>query len=552
MMKTENQGILAKDLNASNDHDNIFSSIAAKFLPTWINSVAKRIDLISKYWKNEKDTHELQIEHSLGNIISNVVLDKTENKDDLVAPRVEGQQIHLINTVFPKTSIVHIYDKWHSRFSSFWKNLKWLPSNVGYLWNNAEFDILTNVPKFFQALQLDHAITFVVQLIEKRSWEHDSTYLYVTEKGYFLLSEDAKSLHNIRTKNVSLSSNSSCFGNRWQKLLINKFIGYDTILTNSLLSSPGAGYLYNYQTEEFYDLTYHRKSANVSARLGDYLVTKCSVFLMSLFVFFTTTMSVSFTLRETQSRMLKLTVQLQHHAHHHLPTFQLIFVHVIESLVFVPIMIGILFFLFEFYNDQLLAFLILTLVWLCELFTTVSVRTPSSMKFFPRFFFLYFLMFHIYLFSYTHGFFYLAFSATAAFMQHLILFFWNRYEVPALQRILRNQNQFRQQAGVHITSTFLTSTLRIGRLNMRNSNIINRNQAVVPETRLEPERMESVDNNISQQQTGGISDSTEMTPGANPFSSFLPWLFDSSLSRDFRNRYHFYMEPPLDENEAIT
>lgn len=134
MMKTENQGILAKDLNASNDHDNIFSSIAAKFLPTWINSVAKRINLISKYWKNEKDTHELQIEHSLGNIISNVVLDKTENKDDLVAPRVEGQQIHLINTVFPKTSIVHIYGKWHSRFSSFWKNLKWLPSNVGYLW----------------------------------------------------------------------------------------------------------------------------------------------------------------------------------------------------------------------------------------------------------------------------------------------------------------------------------------------------------------------------------------------------------------------------------
>ncbi|MCE3050413.1 hypothetical protein HAX54_047143 [Datura stramonium] len=29
-------------------------------------------------------------------------------------------------------------------------------------------------------------------------------------------------------------------------------------------------------------------------------------------------------------------VQLQHHARHRLPTFQLIFVHVIESLVFVP------------------------------------------------------------------------------------------------------------------------------------------------------------------------------------------------------------------------
>ncbi|MBA0822623.1 hypothetical protein Goarm_019412, partial [Gossypium armourianum] len=89
--------------------------------------------------------------------------------------------------------------------------------------------------------------------------------------------------------------------------------------------------------------------------------------MMSFFVFFTTTMSVSFTLRETQTRMLKFTVQLQHHARHRLPTFQLIFVHVIESLVFVPIMIGILFFLFEFYDDQLLAFMVLILVWICEL-----------------------------------------------------------------------------------------------------------------------------------------------------------------------------------------
>ncbi|MBA0842699.1 hypothetical protein Goarm_002507, partial [Gossypium armourianum] len=122
-------------------------------------------------------------------------------------------------------------------------------------------------------------------------------------------------------------------------------------------------YLYNFQTKEFYNLTYARELPDGSARVGDYLVTKCGVLMMSLFVFFTTTMSVSFTLRETQTRMLKFTVQLQHHARHRLPTFQLIFVHVIESLVFVPIMIGILFFLFEFYDDQLLAFMVLILVW---------------------------------------------------------------------------------------------------------------------------------------------------------------------------------------------
>lgn len=91
------------------------------------------------------------------------------------------------------------------------------------------------------------------------------------------------------------------------------------------------------------------------------------------------------------------------------------------------------------------------------LYLACSVRTPISMKFFPRFFLLYFLVFHIYFFSYAYGmtpspmlilvsiinfyfhskifvqllpgFSYLALSTTAAFMQHLILYFWNRFEV---------------------------------------------------------------------------------------------------------------------------
>lgn len=137
--------------------------------------------------------------------------------------------------------------------------------------------------------------------------------------------------------------------------------------------------------------------------------------------------------------------------------------YLIDNIVYcvLQIMIGILFFLFEFYDDQLLAFMVLILVWLCELFTLIrylsqpppvstfpydyiymslcvvyfficmgisntymyrycvlvflcvlifchlafasSVRTPISMKFFPRFFLLYFLVFHIYFFSYTYG-----------------------------------------------------------------------------------------------------------------------------------------------------
>lgn len=48
-----------------------------------------------------------------------------------------------------------------------------------------------------------------------------------------------------------------------------------------------------------------------------------------------------------------IAVQLQHHARHRLPTFQLIFVHVIESLVFVPVSIHFYFICMHIYKTIL-------------------------------------------------------------------------------------------------------------------------------------------------------------------------------------------------------
>ena len=48
-----------------------------------------------------------------------------------------------------------------------------------------------------------------------------------------------------------------------------------------------------------------------------------------------------------------IAVQLQHHARHRLPTFQLIFVHVIESLVFVPVSIHFYFICMHIYQTIL-------------------------------------------------------------------------------------------------------------------------------------------------------------------------------------------------------
>ncbi|KAL5731550.1 hypothetical protein ACHQM5_004269 [Ranunculus cassubicifolius] len=491
-----------------------FTFLGAKIWLNWMGSGVRRSKLVSKSSKTDNEYLEPQTDSSVDGSIFKVVAEANENKVSVEDPHTSLSES--IRESF-KAAANRFCSRWRRRFTFFSGHAKHFLWSFGQLWNTAGANVLIDIPKWSHVFRLDRLNAFAEEWLEKRGRSFEPTYLYTMEKGYFLLPEGAKSQHNIHTVNISISARHPCFGNRWQQLLINRFVGYDTILMNSLLSSPGKGYLYNYQTKEFYDLSYAHDSTEGSTQFGDYLVTKCGVLIMSLFVFFTTTMSVSFTLRETQTRMLKFTVQLEHHARHRLPTFQLIFVHVIESLVFVPIMIGILFFLFEFYDDQLLAFMVLIVVWMCELFTLISVRTPISMKFFPRFFLLYFLVFHIYFFSYPYGFTYLAFAATSVFMQHLILYFWNRFEVPALQRFIQTRrSQMQHQANIHITSsTILASTLHITRLNMRN-----------PERRPPPINVQS---QTSEPNNNGPEATPNPTP-LNPFSSMLLWILAGASS----------------------
>ncbi|GMG99876.1 hypothetical protein Nepgr_001716 [Nepenthes gracilis] len=562
------------DTHRNPDVDENGFSLAVKFWSSWISSGSRRGKLTFKLWRSVIEYFAPPAESPTdGKNLKPVLNGKTDREE---APDTFSM---LAKQSF-KAIALRFFRKLHRRLSFIW----WQATNFfGSVWNIAGIHLNLDVPKWLHILYLDKLNLLAVQWIERKIKAFEQTYLYTAEKGYFLLPEEARAHHNICTANISISAQHSCFGNRWQQLLINRVVGYDTILMNSLLNSPGQGYLYNYQTKEFHNFGFAHQPSKGSATFGDYLVTKCGVLMMSLFVFFTTTMSVSFTLRETQTRMLKFTVQLQHHARHQLPTFQLIFVHVIESLVFVPIMIGILFFLFEFYDDQLLAFMVLILVWLCELFTLISVRTPISMKFFPRFFLLYFLVFHIYLFSYPYGFSYLALSATAAFMLHLILYFWNRFEVPALQRYMQNRRtQLQQQPDFHITSsTILASTLHITRLNTRNTGLID--PASVPALRtgngvptppsgaaVVPGLQEQSGNNNRQDpDTEGNTTTiprhdlqpTEaaQNPGSmNSFNSLLLWILGGasseglnsffSIFRDARDQGRFYSESPRQEN----
>jgi hypothetical protein len=61
-----------------------------------------------------------------------------------------------------------------------------------------------------------------------------------------------------------------------------------------------------------------------------------------------------------------------------------------------------------------------------------SLRTRQGIHFFPRIFFLLFTIFHYYNFSFPFGFSYAALATSMCFMIHSMLFFWHRYELPAI------------------------------------------------------------------------------------------------------------------------
>ena len=218
-------------------------------------------------------------------------------------------------------------------------------------------------------------------------------YLFSLEKGYLMLHPDERDRHDIKRLDLTIARDNSCFGPRSSAWLVHSFIGYDTVVMNWAISTfGGKGYLYNIYSKELFNLnfaadfvdktgaepvgmtkksevassdnnekqknnflhTLFRWTALLTQRtrggklvqftfgaLSHFISFKIGVIFSTLFLFFTTTTLVSFTLRETQERMLKFTFLLQHHVSHRIPYASLIFTHVVESLVFVPIMVSL-------------------------------------------------------------------------------------------------------------------------------------------------------------------------------------------------------------------
>lgn len=287
------------------------------------------------------------------------------------------------------------------------------------------------------------------------------SYSYSTTKAYLMLPNDHFWLkQDMDVQYVLVApTDPTCFGEPFVQFLLWKcFIGGNTVLLNWLLTfqtheyhasmqqqrQPSTGYVYNPRTQWLEEFSGDRlqqttiaMNQNRKDRMSSKwkkLLAKIGVFLRTSFLFFFCTTLVSFTLRETQERMLNFTRELSRRVRQSISLSDLITTHVVQNLVFVPIMLGMMFFLIEFYHgDKFLAFSISSIVWSVEVFSLICLRSSQGLQYFPNFFFLLFLLFHVYQTAFpTHGFVYLALSVVWCFMLHSMIFFWHRYELPAL------------------------------------------------------------------------------------------------------------------------
>ena len=329
-------------------------------------------------------------------------------------------------------------------------------------------------------LTQDDAAVLAVALDELDALIQVPLYVFSANKGFILLSEGVLDRHRVSRYNLTLSSADACFTGGgdggdgvagtgttgWRGSLVPRIlsyaleyvIGYDTVIINQLVvmlasevgreaaqgltaSRPavpargvlgsgsddgGGGRRATVLAAHVGDLYNLNISERRSVMWWDVLLRKLWVVCNAAFVVATTSALVSFTLRETHVRVLRLSLQLRLQRHRDVPLQQLL-MHLGSSMSFIPIIVGVLMFLFEFFDDQMLAFAVFALVWAAEIFCMLCVRgAPSGamLKFAPLFL-LTFVLFLLYVFSFPLGFTYVAFAVWLASSAAAMLYFTN-------------------------------------------------------------------------------------------------------------------------------
>ncbi|XP_015359048.1 membralin isoform X1 [Marmota marmota marmota] len=282
-------------------------------------------------------------------------------------------------------------------------------------------------------------------------WPQDEYIVeYSLEYGFLRLSQATRQRLSIPVMVVTLDpTRDQCFGDRFSRLLLDEFLGYDDILMSSVkglaeneenkggprgvwgvaggvwaapaLTAAPPGFLRNVVSGE------HYRFVSMWMARTSYLA---AFVIMVIF-----TLSVSMLLRYSHHQIFVFIVDL----------LQMLEMNMAIAFPAAPLLtvilalVGMEAIMSEFFNDTTTAFYIILIVWLADQYDAICCHTNTSKRHWLRFFYLYHFAFYAYHYRFNGQYSSLALVTSWLFIQHSMIYFFHHYELPAILQQVRIQ-----------------------------------------------------------------------------------------------------------------
>ncbi|XP_039321966.1 membralin isoform X1 [Saimiri boliviensis] len=254
---------------------------------------------------------------------------------------------------------------------------------------------------------------------------------YSLEYGFLRLSQATRQRLSIPVMVVTLDpTRDQCFGDRFSRLLLDEFLGYDDILMSSVKglaeNEENKGFLRNVVSGE------HYRFVSMWMARTSYLA---AFVIMVIF-----TLSVSMLLRYSHHQIFVFIVDL----------LQMLEMNMAIAFPAAPLLtvilalVGMEAIMSEFFNDTTTAFYIILIVWLADQYDAICCHTSTSKRHWLRFFYLYHFAFYAYHYRFNGQYSSLALVTSWLFIQHSMIYFFHHYELPAILQQVRIQEMLLQ------------------------------------------------------------------------------------------------------------
>ncbi|KAJ6664231.1 hypothetical protein lerEdw1_008450 [Lerista edwardsae] len=264
------------------------------------------------------------------------------------------------------------------------------------------------------------------EMLAKAVWPPEEYIVeYSLEYGFLRLSPSTRQRLHIPVMVVTLDpTRDQCFGDRFSRLLLDEFLGYDDILMSSVKAlaenEENKGFLRNVVSGE------HYRFISMWMARTSYLA---AFVIMVIF-----TLSVSMLLRYSHHQIFVFIVDL----------LQMLEMNMTIAFPAAPLLTVIL---------ALVAFYIILIVWLADQYDAICCHTNTSKRHWLRFFYLYHFAFYAYHYRFNGQYSSLALVTSWLFIQHSMIYFFHHYELPAILQQIRIQEMLlqNQQVGAQTT-----------------------------------------------------------------------------------------------------